>query len=138
MKQFQYKIYTLLPPNGAIDVVPDWQGEDYPEFQTTDNLEECLAQPYRVAAVPAMFNQPGGYAFNQSLCNIDWSQFDLVILSDIEYNDYDLVLNYCIRRTGIKDYVVALGRLKEPIVDKNYYISTLVDVSTSKFKSISS
>ena len=120
MKQFKYKIYTLLPPNGAIDVVPDWQGEDYPKFQTTDNLEECLAQPYRVAAVPAMFNQPGGYAFNQSLCNIDWSQFDLVILSDIEYNDYDLVLNYCIRRTGIKNYVVALGRLKEPIVDKNF------------------
>lgn len=120
MKQFQYKIYTLLPPNGAIDVVPDWQGEDYPEFQTTDDIEECLAQPYRVAAVPAMFNQPGGYAFNQSLCDIDWSKFDLVILSDIEYNDCDLVLNYCIRRTGIKNYVVALGRLKEPIVDKNF------------------
>ena len=49
MKQFQYKIYTLLPPDGAIDVVPDWQGEDYPKFQTTNNLDECLAQPYRVA-----------------------------------------------------------------------------------------
>ena len=67
-----------------------------------------------------MFNQLGGYAFNQSLCDIDWLKFDLVILSDIEYNDYDLVLNYCIRRTGIKNYVVALGRLKEPITDKDF------------------
>ena len=120
MKQFQYKIYTLLPPDGAIDVVPDWQGEDYPRFQITNNLDECLAQRYRVAAVPAMCNQPGGYAFNQSLCDIDWSKFDLVILSDIEYNDYDLVLNYCIHRSGIKNYVVALGRLKEIITDKDF------------------
>ena len=120
MKQFKYKIYTLLPPRGAIDVVPDWQGEDYPEFQTTDNLEECLAQPFRVAAVPAMFNQPGGYACNQQLCDIDWSQFDLVILSDIEYTDYDMLLNYCVQRSGIKNYVAALGGVKDALTDPDF------------------
>lgn len=120
MKQFKYKIYTLLPPHGAIDVVPDWQSEDYPAFQTTDNLEECLLQPYRVAAVPAMFNQPGGYAYNQGLCDIDWSKFDLVVLSDIEYHDYDTILNYCIRRAGIKNYVVALGQIKNTVSDQNF------------------
>ena len=112
MKQFKYKIYTLSPPRSAIDVVPDWQGEDYPIFQTTDNLEECLAQPYRVAAVPAMFNQPGGYAYREELTKIDWSQFDLVLLSDIEYTDEDLLVNYCVRRSGIKNYLAAFGGIK--------------------------
>lgn len=119
MKQFKYKIYTLLPPLGAIDVVPDWQGEDYPEFQTSDNLVECLAQPYRVAAVPAMFNQVGGYAYNLDLCMIDWSQFDLVILSDIEYHDRDTIVDYCVRRTQIKDYLIALGQIKKTLDDAN-------------------
>lgn len=120
MKQFKYKIFTLMPPRGAIDVVPDWQGEDYPLFQTTDNLEECLSQPYRVAAVPAMFNQPDGYAFNKQLCDIDWSKFDLVLLSDIEYTDNDLIVNYCIKRSGIKNYLVALGGIKDAVVDNNF------------------
>lgn len=112
MKQFKYKIYTLMPPGMAIDVVPDWQGEDYPTFQTTDNLEECLAQPYKVAAVPAMFNHPGGYAYNEFLVNIDWSKFDLVLMSDIEYFDEDSILNYTIKRYGIKDYLLAVGGVK--------------------------
>jgi hypothetical protein len=120
MKQFKYKIFTFLPPRGAIDVIPDWQGEDYPQFQITDNLQECLDQPYRVAAVPAMFNQPGGYAYNKELCDIDWSKFDLVILSDIEYTDNDLILNYCIKRSGIKNYLIALGGIKDDVVDSNF------------------
>jgi hypothetical protein len=113
MKQFNYKIYTLMPPKGAIDVVPDWQGEDYPQFQITDSLDECLNQPFKIAAIPAMYNLPGSYSYNELLCNTDLSQFDLVILSDIEYTDSDLILNYCIKRSGIKNYVVALGGIKE-------------------------
>lgn len=112
MKKFLYKIFSLMPPKAAIDVVPDWQGEDYPAFETTDNLQECLSQPYKVAAVPAMFNQVGGYAYNKILCDIDWKQFDLVILSDIEYHDANTILNYCIRRSGIKNFVAALGQIK--------------------------
>lgn len=104
----------------ALDVVLDWQGEDYPAFQTTDNLDECLAQPYRIAAVPAMFKQPGGYAYNQTLCDIDWSKFDLVILSDIEYHDYNTLLNYSVNRSNIKNYLVAAGGIKEPVTDPNF------------------
>jgi hypothetical protein len=119
MNQFRYKIFTLLPPRAAVDSMNDWQGEDFPLFQTTDNIEECLAQPYRVAAVPAMFNQPGSYSYNQTLCSIDWSKFDLVILSDIEYIEHDTILTQCINPCNIKNYVLAVGGVKDRLIDLN-------------------
>jgi len=117
MNQFRYKIFTLLPPCAAVDSMNDWQGEDFPPFQTTDNVEECLAQPYRVAAVPAMFNQPGSYSYNQTLCSMDWSKFDLVILSDIEYIEHDTILTQCINPCNIKNYVLAVGGVKDRLID---------------------
>jgi hypothetical protein len=119
MNQFKYKIFTLLPPHAAIDSMPDWQGEDYPQFQSTDNLQECLAQPYKVAAVPTLFNQQGGYAYNSELCSIDWSKFDLVILSDIENSTTDVILEH-IYKANIQNYLVALGGLTDPISDTNF------------------
>jgi hypothetical protein len=114
MKQFVYKIFTLLPPHSAVDCISDWQGENFSPHQTTDNLEECLAQPYRVAAVPALFNQPGSYSYNQMLCAIDWSKFDLVLLSDIEYTNLELIQEYA-AQAGIKNSLIALGGLTKRI-----------------------
>jgi len=116
MKQFGYKIFTLLPPHSAVNCISDWQGENFSPFQTTDNLEECLAQPYCVAAVPALFNQPGSYSYNQTLCSIDWSKFDLVILSDIEYTNTELIQEYA-KQAGIKNFLIALGGLTKQISD---------------------
>lgn len=119
MNQFKYKIFTLLPPRAAIDSIPDWQGEDYPIFQTTDDLQECLAQPYRVAAVPALFNQIDGYAYNTELCSIDWNKFDLVILSDIENSTTEVILEH-IHKANIQNYLVAVGGFADTISDSNF------------------
>lgn len=110
MKQvFNLKIFTLSPPKSAIDVVADWEGEDFPKFAVTEDIEECLAQPFKVAALPAQFNLPGGYAYNQTYDQLDLSKFDLLLLSDIEYNDPQSIIDYTITRKNIKDYVLAIG-----------------------------
>jgi len=115
MKQFKYKIFTLLPPYSTVDSMSDWQGDNYPAFQTTNNIEECLSQPYKIAAIPAMFNQQGVYSYNETLCSIDWSKFDLVILSDIEYFDSKIILEKCINKSGIQNYLVAVGGIHDKL-----------------------
>lgn len=120
MKQaFNYKIFTLSPPKSAIDVVADWEGEDLPRFSVTENIEECLSQPFRVAALPAQFNLPGGYAYNQTADLLDLSKFDLLLLSDIEYNDPQSIIDYTISRKNIKDYVLAIGAIEGDRVFKD-------------------
>lgn len=117
MKQkFNYKIFSLEPPNAAIDVLSDWQGDDYPAFDRTKDINECLSQPYKIAAIPALFNQVGGYAYNESFCQIDWSKFDLVLLSDIEYGSDQFIFDYTVRRKNINNWLLAIGGVENNIL----------------------
>ena len=84
MKWFKYKIFTLRPPVVPVDTIGDWQSEDYPLFEYTDNLVQALEQPYKIAAIPIGYNIPGRFAYNADLAGIDFTQFDLVIFSEIE------------------------------------------------------
>lgn len=117
--KFAYKVFSLLPPQSSTDCITDWQGPDYPAWDYTHDLQECLAQPYRVAAVPVLFNQPGSYSYNLQLCHVDWSQFDLVVLSDIEYSSIDLITKFA-QQAGIKNYLVALGGVNQPAQPDNF------------------
>ena len=119
MKKFRYKIFYLEPPLSAHDTLNDWQSDRYTLFDHTSDINEALDQPYRVAAVPAMFNVPGNFAYNEILVNIDWSKFDLVIISEIETITFDEIQQKCIQPSGIKNYLLALGTFNYNLTDKN-------------------
>jgi len=89
MKWYPYKIFTRRPPLTAVDTIGDWQSEDYPLFNVTDDLSEVLAQPYKIAAIPFGYNIPDHFAYNAELSAIDFNQFDLVIVSEIEKVPYN-------------------------------------------------
>ena len=130
--KFPYKILTYTFPRVKFDVMEDWQAPDRPKFETTDNIEECLSQPYKVAAIPATFYQADSYAFSPELTKIDWSQFDLVILSDAEYSTHE-ELTANLEAYGITNYVLSIGAkplgnsLPENVIYRPRWFFTLMD-----------
>jgi len=119
MRQFKYKIFYLQPPLSAHDTLNDWQSDRYALFNHTSDINEVLNQPYRIAAVPAMFNVPGNFAYNEALINVDWSKFDLVIISEIETITFEEIHEKCIVPMGIKNYLLALGTFQYDLNYKN-------------------
>tara|TARA_R110000851_G_scaffold135413_1_gene270863 strand:+ start:53 stop:1273 length:1221 start_codon:yes stop_codon:yes gene_type:complete len=118
MKWFKYKIFTLRPPVVPVDTIGDWQSEDYPLFEYTDNLVQALAQPYKIAAIPIGYNIPGRFAYNADLAGIDFTQFDLVIFSEIE----KVTLSE-IKQTmpAVDNYLVAKGCFEYDLPDNVIY-----------------
>ena len=119
MKQFKYKIFYLPPPLSAVDTLSDWQSENFSLFEYTSDIDEVLSQPYRIAAVPAMFNVPDSFAFNETLTNIDWSKFDLVIISEIETIPIEEIKERCLEPAGIRNYLLALGTFQYDLDSTN-------------------
>jgi hypothetical protein len=97
----------VFSPGRAVSVWLDW-GLDFTQF--TDDLALVLNQPYRIAAMPVLCNEPTEFSFNPVAQHIDYSQFDLVILSDIEYRPIKIIKDW-INRNNIKKYVLAVGGL---------------------------
>ena len=116
---FKYKIFTIEPLKSPIFVVHDWQSDEYQNFSVTDDVEECLKQPYKIAAVPVFFNKKESFTFNEQLSKIDWSQFDLVLFSDIEFHWHSYILESFIKDIGVNNYLLAVGGLEKPIQDLN-------------------
>jgi hypothetical protein len=90
-----------------VDVAKDWNIE----AQFAD-LNTVLKQPYRIACVPAMCTYPDNFAYQPEWNRIDLSQFDLVIISEIEQGrSTDLIqwINDC----RIKKYALAQGAYHE-------------------------
>lgn len=119
MRQFKYKIFYLPPPLSAVDTLTDWQSSEELLFEHTTDINEVLSQPYRIAAVPAMFNVPGSFAYNETLTNIDWSKFDLVIISEIETISLEEIQERCLQPAGITNYLLALGTFQYDVESKN-------------------
>jgi hypothetical protein len=97
------KIYN---PCWGVDVARDWGLET----ESVD-LETALQQPYRIACVSVMFNDPNNFAYEEYVKDqimIDLSQFDLVVLSDIEQQRNSSIQCW-IESNKIKNYVLAAG-----------------------------
>jgi len=78
--KFRYPVYQ--PASQSIDVTADW---GLGRFETTNDPALALSQPWSVAAVRVLCNEPGVFDYDPALADMDLSQFDLVLLSDIEY-----------------------------------------------------
>lgn len=98
---FRYPVYN--PHRTVLDAAADW----YFEHQTQD-LALVLEQPYRVAAVRVMFDDPSVYSYDPSTANIDLSQFDLVVFSDAEYLRSDDIVRW-INTKNVKNWLLAKG-----------------------------
>lgn len=99
LKIFDFKKY--------IDVARDWNIQ-----AESADLETVLKQPYRIACVPAMFNCVDNFAYSSEHANLDLSQFDLVVISDIEQESTKDLMEW-INSCNIKKYVLAQGSFHE-------------------------
>jgi hypothetical protein len=95
----------VFSPGQAVSVWLDWGLE---LAQCTSDLALVLEQPYRIAALPVLCNEPTEFSFDPVAQHIDYSQFDLVILTDIEFRPIKIIKDW-ITRNNIKKYVLAVG-----------------------------
>ena len=102
---FRYPIYT--PDSSCPNVIEDW---GIGESKTTTDINSALAQPFSIAAVRVLFNSPDVFNYDPALSRVDLSEFDLVILSDIEYSQINEIKEWA-EKNQIFNYVLALGGL---------------------------
>lgn len=106
MTKLSVKIYN---PCWAVDVAADWGIS-----AETGNVHEVLTQPFKIAALPVMFDQKDNFAYSTELQTIPLHTFDLIILSDIECYTVDQIYKW-IEPKYLTDYVVALGSKRNSI-----------------------
>jgi hypothetical protein len=99
--KFIYPVYN--PHQSVLDAAKDWGIEN-----TTEDLASVLAQPYRVAAVRVMFDEPSIYNYDPAAASLDLTQFDLVLISDAEYLRCTDIIQW-INRKGIRNWLLAKG-----------------------------
>jgi hypothetical protein len=81
---------------------------DWPIAPTTKDLKEALASPYPIAVLPVMFNEPHMWCYDHALSQLDLTQFNLIILSDIEFESVRNIQAWA-ERSKITNYVLATG-----------------------------
>ena len=121
MITFKYKIFAPRPPAVAIDTLGDWQGQDFLLLEYTEDLQEALAQPYKIAAVPVGYNTPEHFSFSSALSEIDFSKFDLVILSEIEHLPLDQIIEHTLTAINNPNYLLAVGCFEFDLPDNIIY-----------------
>ncbi len=84
----------------------DW-GFDYPQVV---GLEEALAQPTKIVALPVYYNNPRDFAYKPEFEGLDLEQFDLVLFTDIEFRRQTELINW-INTTKAKNWLLTVGGL---------------------------
>lgn len=97
----EYKIYN---PNPHVNAGADWGFAP----SASVSLDQVRSEPVRVAAIPVCSTDSHVFCYDPAAESIDWSQFDLVLLSDIEYYSLRQIQDW-IKRVGIKNYRLAIG-----------------------------
>lgn len=87
----------LYNHNRAFDVAADW------------GLDPNADYDIKIACVPLQCNDPTNFSYHG---DIDFSQFDLVLISDIEMQTVNTVETWA-KNNGIKNYLVTVGGLHD-------------------------
>jgi hypothetical protein len=94
----------IFNPCWGVDVAQDWgiaaESADY---------HAVMQQPYRIAAIPAFWNQPTNFAYPGPDVKVDMRKFDLLIISDIEPCSPEHIYNWLEKQDIFDGYVVAYG-----------------------------
>jgi hypothetical protein len=99
------KIYN---PIWGVNSARDWGLE-----AEAADISTVLQEPYRIACVPACFNNSNNFNFQffpESQKQIDFSKFNLVIISDIEQEKYSEILKW-IEKSKINNYLLSIGAI---------------------------
>jgi hypothetical protein len=99
--RFNIKIWSW---QHAVNCAQDW----FIDPADCADIGTALTQPFRVAAVPVMFNCPGDFTYTPDADTVDLSQFDLVLLSDIEYRPREWIDQW-IQQNNIKHWALLQG-----------------------------
>ena len=91
------------PSHPVIDAAHDWGIQTFDR----DNVDD---QPFKIATVPALFDDPDHYNYHRPMCGLDLSQFDLVLISDIEYTNYTRIYEWTARH-HVQSFAAAVGGL---------------------------
>jgi hypothetical protein len=104
--KFLYPVYN--PCADVIDVAHDW---GHGIFDSTHDRELALQQPFSVAAVRAFYNCPEIFSFDPALANVSVAEFDLVLISDIEYFKHQDIERWA-TENHITNYLLAVGGIR--------------------------
>ena len=88
--------YELYNPCHGIDVAQDWA------------LYQGRTWPIRIACVQSLCTRLGQHSYHADFEHLDWSQFDLVLISDIEMNTINTIETW-ISEMGIGRCLIAVG-----------------------------
>lgn len=97
--------YPIYCPKWGEMAALDWAIEP-----VTSDLDEVMRSDFKIAALPVMCNVRNDFAYKPEIERLDLSQFDLVILTDIEYRPLKWIQSW-IEKNGIRNYVLAVGGL---------------------------
>jgi hypothetical protein len=126
--KFSYPVYN--PCHNTVNVAADWG-----QACTTQDRDLALAQPFSIAAMRVFYDEPWVFDFDPEVARIDVTQFDLVLLSDIEYYSQKQIQEWAAKK-GIKRYLLALGGLNHETVDttttlyRPYWIKVYTEKNT--------
>ena len=104
--KFKYPVYN--PCIDVVDVVQDWFKD---AAVSTRDRALALEQPFSIAAVRAFYNCSHIFAYNTAVALNDVSEFDLVLISDIEYFKYQEIEQWA-AENNIKNYLIAVGGIR--------------------------
>jgi len=99
--QSGFDLLVYDPCAGTFSVAADWG------LTGTQDLDTVLAQPYRIVGVRPCFNEPHIFGYNPNI-TVNFEQFDLVLVSDIEYTSIQEV-EIWLARNGVENYLLAQG-----------------------------
>lgn len=91
-----YSVWNLQ--TSAFNVAADW------------GVDETY--PIKIACVPALCTRLGHFSFRQEYVDLDWQQFDLVLISDIEMTTQADIQNWA-NDLKIKRYLIAIGGIHD-------------------------
>jgi hypothetical protein len=79
------------------------------EKQPVDLLS-VLASKFKIAVLPVFCNVPGDSSYNTVMDLVDLGQFDLVLLSSVEFQSLSTIQDW-IKQSNIKNYLLSTGSL---------------------------
>jgi hypothetical protein len=121
----------ILNLDNSVDVAKDWclQADQA-------DVNAVLAEPYKIACVPAMFTKFDNFAYQPRWAQLDLSKFDLVVISDIEQERTQYLCQW-IEEQRIKQYVMTQGAChnsenfnSETTVVRSWWMQNLMRMNT--------
>jgi hypothetical protein len=120
--KLKYPVYNPFgSEHAAIDwgFAPPWEPG---QTEVSRDLATVLACNYKIAVVPVFCNDPAKPGYNLITVGLDFGQFDLVLITDIEFYDQTEIKTW-IEKNNIKKFLLATsGQHSSSVIDQSCVI----------------